>query len=149
VRRERGTRWVACYRGPVEIEQLRSLLGAQKDLAVTRLEVALLFGSMARGRARPDSDVDLAVFGDVDPLALSGALSALLRREVDVVRIEGAPIPLLDSIVRDGKVVFERVPGAAATLRSRLLASLEVDRAWYARMQRAFLARVAERGILG
>lgn len=133
----------------MEIEQLRSLLEAQKNLAVAGLEVALLFGSMARGRARPDSDVDLAVFGHVDPLELSGALSALLCREVDVVRIEGAPVPLLDSIVRDGKVVFERVPGAAATLRSRLLASLEVDRAWYARMQRAFLARVAERGILG
>lgn len=133
----------------MEIDKLRSLLEAQKHLAVAGLEVALLFGSMARGRSRPDSDVDLAVFGDVDPLALSGALSVLLCREVDVVRIEGAPVPLLDSIVRDGKVVFERVPGAAATLRSRLLASLEVDRPWYARMQRAFLARVAERGILG
>jgi hypothetical protein len=109
----------------------------------------MLFGSLARGAARPDSDIDLAVFGSVDPLALSGALSSLLCREVDVVRIEGAPIPLLDSILRDGKVVFERQPGAGATLRSRLLASLEVDRPWYGRMQRAFLARVADRGILG
>ena len=133
----------------VKIEQLRSLLEAQRNLAVAGLEVAMLFGSVARGAARPDSDVDLAVFGEVDPLALSGALSTLLCREVDVVRIEGAPVPLLDSILHDGVVVFERVPGAAATLRSRLLASLEVDRPWYGRMQRAFLARVAERGILG
>jgi predicted nucleotidyltransferase len=81
----------------VEIDRLRSLLRAQKDLGFAGLQVALLFGSMARGRARPDSDVDLAVFGDVDPLALSGALSTMLCREVDVVRIEGAPIPLLDS----------------------------------------------------
>lgn len=133
----------------MEIERLRSLLRAQQNLGFAGLEVALLFGSMARGRARPDSDIDLAVFGEVDPLALSGALSTIMCREVDVVRIEGAPIPLLDSILRDGQVVFECKPGAAATLRSRLLASLEVDRAWYARMQRAFLARVAERGILG
>ena len=133
----------------MKIEQLRSLLEAQRNLAVAGLEVAMLFGSVARGAARPDSDVDLAVFGEVDPLALSGALSTLLCREVDVVRIEGAPVPLLDSILHDGRVVFERVPGAAATLRSRLLASLEVDRPWYGRMQQAFLARVAERGILG
>ena len=131
------------------IERLQSLLEAQRNLAAAGLEVAMLFGSLARGAARPDSDIDLAVFGSVDPLALSGALSSLLCREVDVVRIEGAPIPLLDSILRDGKVVFERQPGAGATLRSRLLASLEVDRPWYGRMQRAFLARVADRGILG
>ena len=141
--------WDACYLGPVEIEHLRSLPRAQQHAGFAGLQVALLFGSVARGRARPDSDVDLAVFGDVDPLALSGALSTVLCREVDVVRIEGAPIPLLDSIVREGHVAFERTPGAAATLRSRLLASLEVDRPWYGRMQRAFLARVAERGILG
>ncbi len=109
----------------------------------------MLFGSVARGRARPDSDVDVAVLGKVDPFALSGALSTALCRDVDVVRFEGAPIPLLDAILRDGVVAFERSPGAAAVLRSRLLASLEVDRPWYARMQRAFLARVAERGILG
>jgi predicted nucleotidyltransferase len=112
------------------------------------LIVAILFGSRSRGGARPTSDVDIAVFGAVDALALSGALSTALGHEVDVVHVEGAPVPLLDAILRDGQVVFERSAGAASTLRARLLASQEIDRPWYARMQSAFLSRVAERGIL-
>ena len=122
------------------------------EAAVARfpgVRVALLFGSFARDRARDDSDIDLAVLGDVDPFAMSGALSTALRREVDVVMINEATIPLLDAIVRDGVLVFEAERGAAAILRARLLASLETDRPWYERMQRAWLARVAARGVLG
>ena len=113
------------------------------------LQVALVFGSFARGQAAPRSDIDVAVSGSVDVLALAGRLTIALGREVDVVRIENATIPLVESIVRDGIVVFERTRGAAAVLRARLLASVETDRPWYARMQKAWLSHVATRGILG
>lgn len=109
----------------------------------------LVFGSVARGTASARSDLDVAFVGDVDPLELAGRISLVAGREVDVVDASRAPIPLLDAIVRDGVAVFERSPGLEATFRSRALITLETDRPWYDRMQKAWLKRVAERGILG
>ena len=40
------------------VEALRKALRGRKDV-----RLALLFGSRARGRARPDSDADVAVLG--------------------------------------------------------------------------------------
>jgi predicted nucleotidyltransferase len=50
-----------------------------------------VFGSTARGEARPDSDIDFLVefkpgFGLIDRIALMQDLEALLGRSVDVVR---------------------------------------------------------------
>lgn len=117
--------------------------------ATPGLELALVFGSVARGRAGLASDVDVAIVGDVDAFELSARLSLALGREVDVVDVARASVPLLDAIVRDGVAVFERTPGGEARFRSRALLLLETDRPWYERMQKAWLKRVAERGILG
>jgi predicted nucleotidyltransferase len=113
------------------------------------LELAILFGSTARGKAGPSSDLDIAVLGPVDTFELAGRLSVAVGREVDVVDVARAAIPLLDAILRDGVVVFERVRGAEGRLRARSLAMLETDRPWYERMQEAWLRNVAKRGILG
>jgi predicted nucleotidyltransferase len=117
--------------------------------ATPGLDLLLVFGSVARGTASERSDLDVAFVGDVDPLELAARLSLVAGREVDVVDASRAPIPLLDVIVRDGVAVFERSPGLEATFRSRALIMLETDRPWYDRMQKAWLKRVAERGILG
>lgn len=93
--------------------------------------------------------MDVAVVGDVDTFELAGRLSLAIGREVDVLDLSRASVPLLDAIVRDGVAVFERRPGAEARFRSRALVQLETDRPWYARMQQAWLKRVVERGILG
>lgn len=117
--------------------------------ATPGLDLLLVFGSVARGTASARSDLDIAFVGDVDPLELAARMSLVAGREVDVVDASRAPVPLLDAVVRDGIVVFERRPGSEATFRSRALMTLETDRPWYDRMQRAWLKRVAERGILG
>lgn len=63
----------------------------------TDVRVAMLFGSRARGTARADSDVDLAVEGPgVDLLTLGAELGGVLDLEVDVVDLEDASIPLLE-----------------------------------------------------
>lgn len=112
------------------------------------VSLAILFGSIAKNRARAGSDVDVAVAGrDVRVLELIADLSAAFGREVDVVRLPDASIPLLDEILRDGIVVHEQRPGQAAQWRSHTLAQLEIDRPWYHRMRDAFLRRVVERGI--
>ena len=51
-----------------------------------RVEAAFIFGSIARGSDRPDSDVDLMVVGDIDVFELGPAVERLqevLGREVD------------------------------------------------------------------
>jgi hypothetical protein len=67
--------------------------------------------------------------------------------EVDVVDLEHAGVPLLARIVREGVLVHELRPGAAATWRGQALADLETDAPWFARMRDAWLARVAARGL--
>ena len=111
------------------------------------LRVAVLFGSRARGTARPDSDVDLGVLGELDRLSLAADLAEVLGLEVQVVDLADAPIPLLEEIVRDGRIVAEGAPGAGAVWWSHTLADLETDRPWHRRMQEAWVARVKARGI--
>ena len=124
---------------------IRDVLAGRADV-----RVAVLFGSEARGSSRHDSDVDLAVYAPgVDLLALRATLTATLGREVDLVSLADATIPLLEHLVRDGVVVHEGYPGAGALWRSRTLATLETDRPWFTRMSDAWLARVADRGLTG
>lgn len=124
------------------VDQIRRALAGRTDV-----RVAVLFGSEARGTAGPGSDVDIAVDAPgVDILDLMALLAEALEREVDVVDLDDATIPLLERLVCEGIVVHERYPGAGALWRSRTLATLETDRPWYARMRDAWLARVSEKG---
>jgi predicted nucleotidyltransferase len=125
------------------VQALQSALRGRSDVIV-----ALLFGSLARGAGRPNSDIDIAIVAPgVDWLTLRAELTSKLGREIDIAPLETAGIPLLEEILRDGIVVHEGYPGAAAIFRSRTLATLETDRAWFARMRDAWLQRVAEKGI--
>jgi uncharacterized protein YutE (UPF0331/DUF86 family)/predicted nucleotidyltransferase len=77
---------------------------------------AYLFGSVARGEARPDSDVDVAVLLeagapqtlDALPTALEGDLTELFEGPVQVVPLDGAPPDLVRRVLRDGRLVLDR-----------------------------------------
>ena len=103
--------------------RLRSLSGVKKAVAgvvAERPEVlaAYVFGSTASGRARPTSDVDVAVL--VSPsvmrrapskyrLNLMADLGAALRTfDVDVVLLNAAPPALAHNVVCRGAIVSER-----------------------------------------
>jgi predicted nucleotidyltransferase len=112
------------------------------------VDLALVFGSFARGEERADSDLDVAVYGAApDVLALSALITRETGREAHVVRLQEASIPLLESLIDDGIVVHEGRPGAAASWRARVLIDLELDRPWYARQRDAWLKQVQERGL--
>ena len=69
------------------------------------IQLAILFGSLATGRARPDSDLDLAVAADhpLDAeatLQLIADLAAAVGRPVD---LSTAGEPLLAQILKTGK----------------------------------------------
>jgi uncharacterized protein len=130
-------------------KQARELELVSRALApFPNVGLALVFGSVARATARDDSDLDVAVAGtDVDVLGIAAALSRAVGRDVHVVPLADASIPLLEEIIDHGIVVHEGRPGAAATWRSHALADLELDRPWYARQRDAWLRRVAADGI--
>ncbi|HEY0016511.1 MAG TPA: nucleotidyltransferase domain-containing protein [Longimicrobium sp.] len=72
---------------------------------VPGIDAAFIFGSMARGDARPDSDIDLLVLGDrIDDAELGDALlqtALVLDRPVDVKRYDAK------------RFIRDRIPGAS------------------------------------
>lgn len=74
-----------------------------------------VFGSHAEGVARPDSDLDLALLVKTKPefpvdyrAEVAGDLAGLLRRQVDVILLNGAPLLLQFEVVRNGVLVLDR-----------------------------------------
>jgi predicted nucleotidyltransferase len=96
------------------VERLRTALAARPDVVC-----AWLFGSRARGDARPDSDVDVALLLDRDPggtlpasgIAVAGELERVLASPVDVVVVDLAPPDLVHRVMRDGILLLDRDPG--------------------------------------
>ncbi|WP_111413591.1 type VII toxin-antitoxin system MntA family adenylyltransferase antitoxin [Billgrantia lactosivorans] len=71
------------------------------------IEQVVLFGSLAKGRARPDSDLDLAVearrpLTSDKKIVLIEALALACSRPVDLVDLKTAGQPLLTQIVTSG-----------------------------------------------
>lgn len=109
------------------------------------VRLAFLFGSQARGTARPDSDVDLAVDAPgLDRLSLAAELGELLEAEVQVIDLRRATYALLKRLLAEGIAVYH-VPGALGQWYSHTLADLETDGPGFERMNEAFLQRLAER----
>ena len=87
------------------------------------VRLVVLFGSQADGRARPDSDVDVAVqLADRRDWAALGSVGALLERllqcELDVVPLNGAGPALLVNVAEDGVPLFEAAEGDWARFRA-------------------------------
>lgn len=103
------------------IERVSRLLASEPDVSL-----AILFGSVAEGRQRVDSDLDVAVLSD-RPLArerkqqLIEQLAIESGRPVDLVDLQTAGTVLLRSALLRGKKLFCRDNAAYAALLSRVL----------------------------
>ncbi len=76
------------------------------------VQLIVLFGSIARGQARVDSDVDIAVLSGkaidaVTRLALIEELALKTGRSVDLVDLVTVGEPLLGNILREGMVLLD------------------------------------------
>lgn len=93
----------------VDVQSLRDVLADQHAV-----QLAVLFGSQARGRAQSRSDVDIGL--RLAPATAENRQHAVVevgrtvRREVDLVDLDSAPPLLRFQIARDGVVLVEREP---------------------------------------
>ena len=76
-----------------------------------KIALAVLFGSVAMGRQRADSDLDIAVAAKQaltahEKIALIGALAERTGRPVDLIDLSVVSEPLLGQIVRHGRRVL-------------------------------------------
>ncbi len=111
-------------------EETAKLAAAMREVLRDRQDVhlALLFGSQARGKARPDSDVDVAVLGEnLDVFDLYGDLSLAVHKEVDVVDLSRAGFALLNAIVRDHVIIHQGRLGVAGRWLSQAITRLETE----------------------
>jgi len=109
------------------------------------LDLIVLFGSWAKGRARKGSDVDVAVrarrrkWGDADwELGLVGDLAGALESggEVDVAFLNGADPLLLFEVASDGVPLFEAEPAGFAQFCSYAARRYEDNQKWFERRRR-------------
>lgn len=129
------------------IDALRA--GAPAALAGTPVRFAYLFGSRARGDARPDSDVDVAVHlgGAPDDLDLCLDLVRRLHAhtgvETEVVVLDAAPLRLVERVLREG-VLLHSADEPARVAYESLMRRMTADFAIRAdRLDRALLAATA------
>ena len=102
-------------------EEIRSVL-----MHEPRVTYALVFGSTARGTARADSDLDVAI-GRNAPFAilelgdLISRLESATGKTVDLVQLDDAQPALAYRIFKDGVVVFERDREALVQRKARAI----------------------------
>ena len=94
-------------------EVVAELAALEKPLRERGIASLALFGSVARGAARPDSDVDVLVdiapnirFSLVDLVAVKDYLEDRLGRPVDVVTKEGLEPAVRDRVLDEAQSVF-------------------------------------------
>ena len=99
---------------------IESTIGEHIEREAPDVIAAWLFGSVARGDARPDSDIDVALLtGRTEPprtiedlpLDLEADLSAVLGCTVQIVVLDRAPCDLIHRVLRDGRLLVDRDRG--------------------------------------
>jgi len=102
--------------------------------------LAIVFGSVASGLARSNSDLDLAVLGKTplsadEKIELIAALAQQFGRPIDLIDLYAPPEPLLGQILCHGRRVLGSDVAFAALLSRHL-----IDQADFAPIQNRILA---------
>jgi len=136
----------------VGVTALTEYLAVQPDVIA-----AYLFGSRVSGRARAESDVDVAVLLNEEDnvarferrLQMMVEVSKVCGREVDVIVLNDAPPILQNQVLRYGRLLFERDRRARVEFEVRagkVYADLEPMRRFF---QQALFQEIKEVGLGG
>ena len=110
-----------------------AVMNAEKRTALTALfeqatdvKLAILFGSLARGCERPDSDGDIAVAGsrplDADRrIRLIDSLATTLGRPVDLIDLRKAGFFMLRQTLLRGEMIYCADRSLLAEMRKRMV----------------------------
>ena len=95
---------------PDDIEKIKRFFSEQSTIAA-----AYVFGSVATGKARKKSDIDLAVMirghmAAMERVEMETALSNLLGRDVDLVIFHQCSPLLQHQILAHGRMIYEANP---------------------------------------
>ena len=107
------------------IARLTEVLEDDRDLVM-----AYVFGSIAAGRSSADSDVDVAVLA-TEPLdaehrrRLVRSVAGATGRPVDLVDLHDAGMPLLRTVLAEGRELFCRDRREKDRLVAKMLADVE------------------------
>lgn len=111
--REGALAGVPSKRAPKKGEVFATLAALETPLRERGLKSLAVFGSVSRGAARADSDVDVLVdiepgsrFSLIDLVALKDFLEDRLDRKVDVVTKAGLESGIRDRVLREAESVF-------------------------------------------
>jgi predicted nucleotidyltransferase len=121
------------------LETLQEYFKSRSDISF-----AFLFGSAARGKIRPEGDIDIAVyfspeegieweaFGKIYPgenrIALD--LEKLLHKEVDLIVLNRAKAILADEVIRKGKPIIVKDKGLFLDFLCLISDEAEYARNW-------------------
>lgn len=127
------------------IDGIRGVLDRRADV-----RLAYVFGSVARGRARPRSDVDVAVLcaGASAPRVLDQLTEELedaAGRRVDLIDLATAPPLLAHQVVSTGTCIVCRHPSERAAFETRTVLRY-LDTAHLRKIQHGYLAKRAQAG---
>ena len=113
VESERVTPTRRARESPRKDEVVAELAALERPLRQHGLTSLALFGSVVRGAARPDSDIDVLVdvapdaqFSLIDLVAVKDFLEDQLGRRVDVVTRGGLEPAIRDRVLREAQSVF-------------------------------------------
>jgi uncharacterized protein len=114
------------------------------------LELAVLFGSGAQNRLRPDSDLDVGIIPSTDltlrdELDMAATLTAASGREVDLVRLDQPSVLLRWEAAKSHVLLLARTPGALP----QFLARAALDHADFAPMLADASRRLTRRLAMG
>ncbi len=114
------------------------------------LESLWLFGSVAAGNTRSDSDLDLAGLFRAPPstedlLAAQAEVASLAGREADLVDLERVSPILAMQALRHGRLVHDTDPGRRVGFVAGLIGRYEDVKRFRAPIERAALRRVRGR----
>jgi predicted nucleotidyltransferase len=126
-----------------DLEALREALAA-----LPAVKLAVVFGSAARGKSGPGSDVDLGL--RLEPHTATARREAVaaagraVRREVDAVDLDTAPPLLRFQIARDGVLLVEREPRSWARFKAQAMVDWWDWAPTARRIHAAYLQRLRE-----